>query len=78
MENDLFRSKSFGGPDAKFTSLSVYNRWGNKLFYTEDELAGWDGTFYGSAQSTDTYFFLLKYSCQGEPTVLKGNVILVR
>lgn len=77
-KNDLFRSKSFGGPDAKFTSLSVYNRWGNRLFYTEDELAGWDGTFYGSTQSTDTYFFLLKYSCQGEPTVLKGNVILVR
>lgn len=77
-KNDVFRSRSFGGPDAGFTSLSVYNRWGNRVFYTEDAQSGWDGTFKGSTQSSDTYFYLLKYSCQGQATILKGNVILVR
>lgn len=65
-------------PDLKFTRMEVYNRWGNQLFVSEDTSSGWDGKHQGQDQSTDTYFFIIRYICIGEDRVLRGDVVLVR
>jgi gliding motility-associated-like protein len=64
--------------DLKFTRMEVYNRWGNRLYFSEDISSGWDGKHQGQEQSTDTYFFIIRYKCGDEDRVLKGDVVLVR
>jgi hypothetical protein len=48
------------------------------LFISEDISSGWDGKHQGQEQSTDTYFFIIRYKCGDEDRVLKGDVVLVR
>ncbi len=38
-----------------FGKLSVYDRWGKLLYYTEDYTKGWDGTYRGSPVETGAY-----------------------
>lgn len=59
--------------------LSVYDRWGNKVFYTEDLTEGWDGTYKGKMMNTGTYVYQLTGKLiYGEMIDLKGNVTLTR
>ena len=61
----------------------VYNRWGEKIFETNDQNIGWDGTYKGSTLSPDAYGYYLRYKCIGMGTgddyqFKKGNVTLIR
>ncbi len=59
--------------------MDIYNRWGIKVFSSNDINAGWDGTFNGKALDIDTYIFqaaILDYD--GQEHLLKGNVSLIR
>ncbi|MGN6569367.1 MAG: LamG-like jellyroll fold domain-containing protein, partial [Flavipsychrobacter sp.] len=40
--------------------MSVFNRWGQKVFETDNPSTGWDGTFNGTPQPVDTYACVLK------------------
>lgn len=50
--NELFQAKGFG--IAKF-SMSIYTRWGQKVFESTDINKGWDGTFKGESCKDDVY-----------------------
>ena len=55
--NDYFK------PDTRFIksyTLSVFDRWGELIFYEQNSQNGWDGTYKGSKVSTGTYVFLLE------------------
>lgn len=61
----------------------IYNRWGEKIFETNDQNTGWDGTFGGSQLPPDAYGYYLRYKCIGmgasdEYQFKKGNVTLIR
>jgi len=59
--------------------LAIYNRWGQRVFYTEDKNAGWDGKFKGEELSPDVYGFYLHAKCyNGQDFFKKGNVTLLR
>jgi gliding motility-associated-like protein len=59
--------------------LSVYNRWGDKVFYTTDLNEAWDGTFQNEPQPMGVYTFLLKYrSLEGVPIEERGSFTIVR
>lgn len=61
--------------------LSVYNRWGNELYYTDDFSFsnGWDGKYQGKPLSAGTYFWKVKYiDIEGNANTLKGIVTLQR
>ena len=47
-------------------SLSIFNRFGQRVFFTEDINSGWDGNFNGSKQDLGTYFYLIYYSLEGK------------
>lgn len=57
--NDFYELK--GGSLKKF-EITIYNRWGEKLFYSENLGDSWDGTFKGKPCQADAYVYIVKYS----------------
>jgi gliding motility-associated-like protein len=75
--NDVFRVVGNVGRMSQF-SLSIFDRWGQRVFYTSDRHQGWDGYYNGSACIMGTYVYLLEYEVNGRPVVEKGNFHLIR
>jgi adhesin/invasin len=62
-----------------FHYFSVYNRWGNLIYTTQDANQGWDGTFKGVAQPVETYLWIAEgIDVAGKKIVQKGMTSLVR
>jgi gliding motility-associated-like protein len=60
-------------------TLSVYNRWGQKVFETSKRTEGWDGSFKGQPANQGVYAYKLYYKLDtGEEGFTSGNVTLVR
>ena len=67
------------GQLSKLDYFRVYNRWGNMLFQTSIIGDGWDGTYKGNAQQTDTYTWILSgITSDGRPIKLSGKTVLIR
>ena len=61
------------------TSLHVFDRWGEKIFESNEQEVGWDGTFKGEPLSPGVYFYYAEAEFEdGTNTFEKGNVTLVR
>ena len=74
--NDYFRP--YGRCLVKI-QMSVYDRWGNRVFYTDELDEGWDGTYKGKLMNLGTFVYrLFVTTLYGETEELKGNVTLVR
>ncbi|MFK7808184.1 MAG: gliding motility-associated C-terminal domain-containing protein [Saprospiraceae bacterium] len=74
--NDILYLRGAFVTDAHFV---IYNRWGEKIFESNDKNIGWDGTFKGEELSSDVYGFYLRARCgNGDEFVKKGNVTLLR
>lgn len=59
--------------------LTIYDRWGEKLFETNDINKGWDGMFKGKLLDQGVYGYYLTYTCNnGEQSFKKGNITLMR
>lgn len=58
---------------------AIYDRWGNRLFETFDQMHGWDGTYNGKVMDNGTYVYYLKATCikTNSEVKLKGNVSIV-
>lgn len=75
--NDIFRAKN--NNLSKF-NMQVYNRWGEKVFESDDISEGWDGTFRTVEQGLGVYTWQCQYQFAGTTKILtaKGNVTLLR
>lgn len=59
--------------------FAVYNRWGEKVFETEDKNKGWDGTINGKKAEQGVYVYRLHVLCFTDEIFEKsGNVTLIR
>lgn len=59
--------------------LTIYDRWGEKLFETNDVNKGWDGTFKGKALDQGVYGYYMTFKCNnGQESFKKGNITLMR
>ncbi|HXP51827.1 MAG TPA: gliding motility-associated C-terminal domain-containing protein, partial [Bacteroidia bacterium] len=57
----------------------VFDRWGNKVFETNDKSIGWDGNYKGSPMNTGSYSYLLTATeYDGSVITRHGNITLVR
>ncbi len=74
--NDRFRL-FFNGQLTDYTML-VYNRWGQKVFSSDDPLEGWDGTVDGTPQNADVYLYLAKFRQDGVDLQEEGQFNLIR
>jgi gliding motility-associated-like protein len=75
-ENDVLYVRGHG---IKYLDLIIYDRWGEKIFETDDQLNGWDGTYKGKKLDPGVFVYYLKIvSYSGEEVIKKGNITLVR
>ena len=74
--NSVIKVRGFGISKMKFI---IYNRWGQKVFESENPNTGWDGTFKGKLQPMDVYAYTLEAEFfDGIRTTKKGDITLIR
>lgn len=61
-----------------FQRFIVYNRYGQKVFQTNNLANFWDGTFHNKKQEIGVFSYLLTYTCENEPELKFGTVTLLR
>ena len=65
--------------DKKEYIFAIYNRWGEKLFETENPETGWDGTFEGEYVPVGVYVYYVKFlTSRGEYFEKRGSVTVVK
>lgn len=75
--NDIFKASVTG--KAKSFSLAVYDRFGQRIFVSNDPSKGWDGTIRSKKQSTGLYIWMLQYTDGSDKTHSeKGTLMLIR
>jgi gliding motility-associated-like protein len=75
--NDLFRVPH-PFPVNQF-SLTIYNRWGQKVFETRDISQGWDGKLNGVGQPQGGYvWYISLINSSSDKQSAKGTVLLIR
>ena len=59
--------------------LTIYNRWGEKVFETKDQTLGWDGVYKGLEVDPGVFVYYLTVKCfDGQEYFRKGNITLIR
>ena len=56
----------------------IFNRWGKKLFETNNIFDQWDGSFDGKAQGVGTYVYVMSGIYNEQNFSKKGNFSLIR
>lgn len=77
--NDVF--EIFGNKKLwKELSMTIFNRWGEKVFESSDSKFAWDGTFHGVLQNPQIYVYQLRITfIDGYAMPLqKGSISLIR
>lgn len=75
--NDRFRL-AIMDERVRLKDFSVYNRYGQRVFFTRDVEEGWDGNFEGKPADISTYFYYVRYIIGVKTYTLKGDVTLLR
>ena len=58
--------------------ISVFNRWGEQVFYSTDKTFRWDGTINGRRTSNVVYTYIIRYTdANGKPYVATGTVTVL-
>lgn len=75
--NDVYKPAS-NGAISNYV-LNIFNRWGQRVFYSNNLESGWDGSYKNQPAQTDVYFYHCVYFCpvKGMVTV-RGDISLVR
>jgi len=75
--NDIIKPYLVGMKELK--SFSIFNRWGNLIFFSKKEGEGWDGKFKGIDQPTGAYVWILEfYNIDNVLVKEKGTITLIR
>ncbi len=75
--NTVFKPSKKG--IVQLNNFSIFNRWGEKVFYTTDIDEGWDGTYKGQPQPLGVYIYVIEaVTDSGKTFVKKGNVTLLK
>lgn len=78
-KNDIFIVQGMGLCFKDFV-LTVYDRWGEKVFETTNPNTGWDGTYKGKNLDPGVYVYYITTTLTGSNTPIekRGNVTLMR
>jgi gliding motility-associated-like protein len=75
-KNSIVRAEGFGINRMMFR---IYNRWGQKVFESNDQRLGWDGNFNGKPQPMEVYAYVLDVEfSDGSKTRKTGDITLIR
>lgn len=66
-----------GALETKFR-ISIYNRWGERVFHAQNITQTWDGTYKGKPCDAGTYFYVIDISNRLAEKTRKGDLLLIR
>jgi gliding motility-associated-like protein len=76
--NEIFRPVTYFVSEQGY-SFSIYNRQGEKIFFTDDPQKGWDGSYNGNQVQNGNYVYHLQFlNGVGDLTEKKDFITLVR
>lgn len=74
--NDVLFVRGNSIDEMEFT---IFDRWGERVFQSDNPSNGWDGTFRGKLLTSDVYAYYLRVRCfNGQEYFEKGNITLIR
>jgi gliding motility-associated-like protein len=77
--NDGNNDKLFVRGSIKDFTFSVFNRWGEVVFRTQNQSTGWDGSFKGKDLDAGVFvYYLTVVDAAGNTINKKGNITLVK
>ncbi|MEZ5041157.1 MAG: LamG-like jellyroll fold domain-containing protein [Saprospiraceae bacterium] len=59
-------------------SFEIFDRWGSRLFSTQDPFEHWDGYFKGEKVNSGVFLFKLRYVCNQIERFDSGNLTIIR
>ena len=75
--NDVFAPKT--NCDFNEYIFMIFNRWGEKIYETQNRDDSWDGTHSGQVSSPDVYIYRITYQFEADNIITKyGSVTLMR
>lgn len=74
------RAQIFFENEEEFINLSIFDRWGNKMFFTDDLSASWDGTYKDQFVDIGVYAIMINAICSttNEPYIIHRDITVVR
>jgi gliding motility-associated-like protein len=76
-KNDVFKITNLSFQ--RVMEFRVFNRWGQEVFYSNDNMNGWDGNWKGVPQDMGSYTYMIRLGYpDGLVESFKGEVTLVR
>ncbi|MFM8241765.1 MAG: T9SS type B sorting domain-containing protein, partial [Crocinitomicaceae bacterium] len=68
------------GKDVLSIEFTIFDRWGNKMFYSNNKVFSWDGNYNGKECGTGIYPYraVVKYADNPVEQILNGNITLIR
>jgi gliding motility-associated-like protein len=76
--NEMFCLKGWDVCNQEF-EVMIFNRWGEKVFQSDDPKFCWDGKYKGKLLSSDVYVFHITATYKGDIVrTKKGNITLIR
>lgn len=77
-KNEFFMPLNMG--DLASYHMEIWNRWGQRVFISNDPRMGWDGTSNGRPQSSGTYVYVIRYALltNGFMEQVQGTVNLIQ
>lgn len=76
--NDVFRVVTLGPCIQKF-SMDIFDRWGERIFASDDLARGWNGKIKGQLVQDDVYVYLVEYTMSnGKSHKKSGHVTLMK
>ncbi|MEZ5003514.1 MAG: PKD domain-containing protein [Chitinophagales bacterium] len=84
--NDRFNVfKVFGDYEAnngksclQLIDVSIFDRWGELIYFSEDESAFWDGTYKGKALNAGIFTVVVNYRKAGKTETIKKEIHLIK
>lgn len=74
--NDCFGIKQWGNLDN--IAFSIYNRWGERIFYSNTSTRCWDGRYKSIPQPSGTYVYHISFQSFCGTVERKGTLVLIR
>lgn len=76
--NDYFCIPEAHQDNMAMFEISIFNRWGEMVFYSTDKNFKWNGEYKGKIQYQTVYNYIIKYSdTVGRPYRLTGSITVL-
>lgn len=59
-------------------SFEIYDRWGERVFFTTNPFDKWDGNFKGQEMNSGVLLYKVRYICRGAERVITGGITMMR